>query len=135
MEGPSKNWKRYLKRENAIRGIMVSKLQDLIIKKFLAVWLKTKLDATGRGWKTVLGVLMVILDVLVRVYPVGPFAPIASILMTLITELGFDPLLTAGASTAVVGAVHKIAVTTEKVLIEKGEFPDGRAGGWDQFTH
>lgn len=79
-----------------------------IIRTFVAKYLKGILDKLpGDGWKTVLGLLLLVLGEVLKVLP--EYAPIIAPVIELINSLGPNVITDLGIITLATGLVHKIA--------------------------
>lgn len=79
-----------------------------LLKTIVGKYLKGILDKIpGNGWKTLLGILLVIIGELIKVIP--EYAPILQPVFDLIGYLGPDAVTDIGIVTLITGLVHKIA--------------------------
>jgi hypothetical protein len=82
-------------------------LKDWVIQKVLVGYLKSWLDALPfNGWKSALGILLVILGEMLKVMPQysGPL----SVVIDILRALPSDPVTDMGILALIVGAVHKL---------------------------
>lgn len=104
-------------------------MKDWIVKKVIAVYLKGALDKLPfNGWKTVMGVLLIVAGELAKLYPVGPVAYVAEFIAQMIQYVGFDPVVGTGVATLIAGITHKIAKLIEKLVNKEEVKPND--GGW-----
>lgn len=82
-------------------------IKDWVIKKFLIGWLREKLSALPfDGWKTVVGLLLIILGELLKAMP--QYAGVFSILIEILKSLPYDAITDFGIISLVAGVVHKL---------------------------
>lgn len=79
-----------------------------IVQTFVAKWLKGLFDKLpGNGWKTVLGLLLLVLAEIGKLSP--EYAPVINTVINLINSLGPDVITDMGVVALVTGLVHKLA--------------------------
>lgn len=82
-------------------------LKNWIVEKFLVGYLKSWLDSLPfNGWKSVLGILLVVFGEMLKAMPQysGPLSAVIDILRALPS----DPVTDMGILALIVGAVHKV---------------------------
>lgn len=82
-------------------------IKKLIVEKFLLSWVKGALDKIpGNGYKTLLGVLLLVLGVIIQALP--QYAPFVQPLIDFMNYLPIDPITDMGIVTLITGLVHKV---------------------------
>lgn len=91
-------------------------LKNWIVQKLIMSWLKGLLDKLPLdGLKTVLGVILAGIGVVLKFYPAGPVFEIANYALELMRTMDIAPVtdpatltIISGSVTAVIGAIHKL---------------------------
>jgi endonuclease III-like uncharacterized protein len=84
-------------------------IKEYLIKKFLLGYLKDTLDKIpGNGFKTALGILLFVLDLLKPLYVVSPYGNYIALVIDVINQLSPVPVKDIAISVVITGAVHKI---------------------------
>lgn len=102
-------------------------IKEYILQKFLLDFVKSKLDKLpGNGWKTVLGIVELVLGLLLVQLP--EFRGPLQFLIDLLNQLGPDPItdmgivaLVKGIVTTLVGIIHKILKKEEAKQLAKAD--------------
>lgn len=82
-------------------------MMDWLKKKFLFGWLKSALDKLPfDGWKTISGVLIICLGVMLKALP--QHAPYIQLVIDLLNYVGADPITDMGVVTLLTGITHKL---------------------------
>lgn len=82
-------------------------MMDWLKKKFIFGWVKSLLEKLPfDGWKTIVGILLVVLGEIMRSMP--QHAPYVQLVIDLLNHVGSDPVTDIGIVALITGAVHKL---------------------------
>ena len=82
-------------------------MMDWLKKKFIFGWVKSLLEKLPfNGWKTIVGILLVVLGELLRSLP--EHSPYIQLAIDLLRYVGSDPITDMGIVTLITGVTHKL---------------------------